>query len=151
MLLAGIGRSNSIKELHPQYLAPPTEVKLERVLQRGLMISWSTPEISALGQNNGIKVQGYQIYMDGILNHNVLGCYQSKVNHEFFSFYNAVDVGQTLIGSVDINQPHILSVATFSADGQISKKSQVQYKPIHLSNDYPDGFPRYRQVECISQ
>ena len=62
-----------------QSAAPPTEVRVERVLQRGLVISWTLPKITALGENNGLKIQGYQIFIDDILNSTVLGCYQSKV------------------------------------------------------------------------
>lgn len=68
-----------VSELHTQFVAPPTELRVERVLQRGLVISWTLPNITALGDSNGIKIQGYQIFIDDLLNLTVLGCYQSKV------------------------------------------------------------------------
>ena len=74
---------SSEDELHPsQSVAPPTELRVERVLQRGLVISWTLPNITTLGDSNGLKIQGYQIFIDDVLNSTVLGCYQSKVPKE---------------------------------------------------------------------
>ena len=76
-------QSSEDELLSPQSVAPqpPTELKVERVLQRGLVVSWTLPNITALGDSNGIKIQGYQIFIDDLLNSTVLGCYQSKVHH----------------------------------------------------------------------
>jgi len=75
-----IQHHSSVGELHPQSVAPPTELTVERVLQRGLVVSWTLPNITAMGHNNGLEVQGYQIFVDDVLKSTVLGCYQSKVH-----------------------------------------------------------------------
>ena len=73
---------SSMVEFHPsQLVAPPTELRIECVLQRELVVSWMLPNITALGDSNGLKIQGYQIFIDDILNSTVLGCYQSKVTY----------------------------------------------------------------------
>lgn len=80
---------SSEDELHPsESVAPPTEVRVERVLQRGLVISWTLPNITALGDSNGLKIQGYQVFIDDVLNSTVLGCYQSKVLQKSILVYH---------------------------------------------------------------
>ena len=56
---------------------------------------------------------------------------------------------QALIGSINVDKPHAVAVATFALNGTLSDKCKVQYKPIHVTHDHHITMTRSSQTHQV--
>jgi len=101
----------------------PVNVQLEAGPDLGsLMVSWLPVTLITTGRSNGLQVAGYAVYVDGRLVKQLLNPTGDHVLVECHDLSR-------------LQNPHSVTVRTFSVDGKQSADSQSEILPVHLMQE----------------
>ena len=71
----------------------PQNLTISKVIgRRGMLLTWKPPAINEMGQNSGIEIAGYKIFVDGKQKQFVTNANLSKVSFSYMCFVSLFNI-----------------------------------------------------------